>query len=136
MDDLVGSLSVSDSTNSTSHPDDIRRVEKAKWSLGNEIGSGSFGVVHVGMNAVDGSEYFACLPRCRYCPLILIFDYLFGCSRSGFMAVKVLTTPSKNKTVTVHELQREIDLMKCLNHPNIVRYLGAEADARSGTLSI
>ena len=54
MDKLMGSLTMSDSLNSTS---DIKRVKKGKWSLGNEIGSGSFGVVHVGMNAVDGSEY-------------------------------------------------------------------------------
>jgi hypothetical protein len=54
MDNLMGSLSISDSLSSTN---ETRRVEKGKWSLGKEIGSGSFGVVHFGMNAVDGSEY-------------------------------------------------------------------------------
>jgi len=54
IDKLMGSLSMSDSLSSINRS---QRVEKGKWSLGNEIGSGSFGVVHVGMNAVDGSKY-------------------------------------------------------------------------------
>eukprot|EP00804_Cyclotella_cryptica_P001936 CCRYP_007376-RA/>CCRYP_007376-RA protein AED:0.03 eAED:0.03 QI:116/1/1/1/1/1/5/37/1180 len=105
MENLMGSLSISNSLSVTS---EIRRVEKGKWSLGNEIGSGSFGVVHVGMNAVDGS----------------------------LMAVKVLSIPSTNKRAIVDELQREIDLMRSLKHPNIVRYLGAEVDTSKNILNI
>jgi serine/threonine protein kinase len=53
------------------------------------------------------------------------------------MAIKVLKIPrSKNKSAVVQELQREIDLMRSLNHPNIVRYLGAEVDAQNDTLYI
>ena len=44
------------------------------------------------------------------------------------MAVKVLQIPNENKRAIVEDLQREIDLMKTLKHPNIVRYLGAEVD--------
>ncbi|KAL7505234.1 hypothetical protein ACHAXN_006010 [Cyclotella atomus] len=105
IDHLMGSLSTTYSLSSTS---ESRRIEKGKWSLGNEIGSGSFGVVHVGMNAVDGS----------------------------LMAVKVLRIPSNNKSVIVQELQREIDLMRSLNHPNIVQYLGAEVDTKNNILNI
>lgn len=54
VDKLMSSLSISDSLSSMS---ESRRVEKGQWSLGKEIGSGSFGVVHVGMNAIDGSKY-------------------------------------------------------------------------------
>ncbi|KAL7519776.1 hypothetical protein ACHAWX_004530 [Stephanocyclus meneghinianus] len=105
VDNRMGSLSIS---NSLSGSSEFRRVEKGKWSLGNEIGSGSFGVVHVGMNAVDGS----------------------------LMAIKVLKIPSINKRAIVDELQREIDLMRSLKHPNIVRYLGAEVDTSNNILNI
>jgi serine/threonine protein kinase len=52
------------------------------------------------------------------------------------MAVKVLRIPSNNKSVIVQELQREIDLMRSLNHPNIVQYLGAEVDTQNNILNI
>jgi serine/threonine protein kinase len=55
---------------------------------------------------------------------------------SGIMAVKVLRIPSENKREIVEDLQREIDLMKSLKHPNIVRYLGAEVDNSKNTLNI
>ncbi len=32
-------------------------VEKGKWSLGSQIGAGSFGRVYTGMNAINGSEF-------------------------------------------------------------------------------
>lgn len=105
VDNLMRSLSLSDSLNCTN---ESRRIKTGKWSLGKEIGSGSFGVVHVGMNTVDGS----------------------------LMAIKVLRIPSENKTAIVQELQREIDLMRSLNHPNIVRYLGAEVNNKSNILNI
>jgi serine/threonine protein kinase len=52
------------------------------------------------------------------------------------MAVKVLKIPSDNKSAIVQELQREIDLMRSLNHPNIVHYLGAEVDTKNNILNI
>ena len=52
------------------------------------------------------------------------------------MAVKVLNIPSDNKQSVLDEFQREIDVMKTLNHPNIVRYLGAECDGSQHTLNI
>ena len=52
------------------------------------------------------------------------------------MAVKVLQIPSDNKRAIVDDLQREIDLMKLLKHPNIVRYLGAEVDNSKNILHI
>jgi serine/threonine protein kinase len=54
----------------------------------------------------------------------------------GIMAVKVLRIPSENKRAIVDDLQREIDLMKSLKHPNIVRYLGAEVDNSKNILNI
>lgn len=55
---------------------------------------------------------------------------------SGIMAVKVLQIPNENKRAIVEDLQREIDLMKSLKHPNIVRYLGAEVDKTRNILNI
>jgi serine/threonine protein kinase len=55
---------------------------------------------------------------------------------SGMMAVKVLQLPSDNKRAVVEDLQREIDLMKSLKHPNIVRYFGAEVDVAHNVLHI
>lgn len=78
-------------------------VKPNKWSLGTQIGSGSFGVVHVGMNTLSGN----------------------------LMAVKVLknvdvNSTTKNSTAFLKDLQSEIDLMRSLSHPNIVRYFGAQ----------
>jgi mitogen-activated protein kinase kinase kinase 3 len=84
------------------------KIEKGKWSLGSEIGVGSFGRVFMGLNSSNGS----------------------------IMAVKVLRIPSENKRLIVEDLQREIDLMKSLKHPNIVRYLGAEVDNSTHILNI
>jgi serine/threonine protein kinase len=52
------------------------------------------------------------------------------------MAVKVLQIPNENKRAVVDDLQREIDLMRTLKHPNIVRYLGAEVDSLRNILNI
>ena len=52
------------------------------------------------------------------------------------MAVKVLNIPSDNKRAIIEDLQREIDVMKTLNHPNIVRYLGAEVENSHNILNI
>ena len=84
------------------------KIEKGKWSLGSEIGVGSFGRVFMGLNASNGS----------------------------IMAVKVLRIPNEKKRLIVEDLQREIDLMKSLKHPNIVRYLGAEVDNSTNILNI
>lgn len=50
--------------------------------------------------------------------------------------MKVLIIPSDNKRAIIEDLQREIDVMKTLNHPNIVRYLGAEVDNSRNILNI
>ena len=102
----VDSLSMSNSFGDSMKTRNV--VEKGKWSLGSEIGRGTFGRVYMGMNAISGS----------------------------IMAVKVLQIPDDNKRAIVEDLQREIDLMKSLKHPNIVRYLGAEVDSSKNILHI
>ena len=48
----------------------------------------------------------------------------------------MLQIPSDNRRAIVEDLQREIDLMKSLKHPNIVRYFGAEVDHSKNILHI
>ncbi|QSL65155.1 hypothetical protein MERGE_002460 [Pneumocystis wakefieldiae] len=73
-----------------------------RWIKGALIGSGSFGSVFLGMNALSGE----------------------------LMAVKQVEIPSfdiqgrKRKKAMLDALQREISLLKELHHENIVQYLG------------
>ncbi|KAL7535867.1 hypothetical protein ACHAXR_006775 [Thalassiosira sp. AJA248-18] len=106
LNHLMDNMSMSNSFGDSMKSRNV--VEKGKWSLGSEIGVGSFGRVYMGMNAINGS----------------------------IMAVKVLQIPSDNKRAIVEDLQREIDLMKSLKHPNIVRYFGAEVDNSKNILNI
>ena len=71
------------------------------------IGSGAYGRVYQGMNTVTGS-------------LIAIKEMIF----------------SESNVHQVQELNREIDVMKNLDHPNIVKYLGTEVRLVDRTLFI
>ncbi|KTW28873.1 hypothetical protein T552_01502 [Pneumocystis carinii B80] len=77
-----------------------------RWIKGALIGSGSFGSVFLGMNALSGE----------------------------LMAVKQVEIPSidiqgcKRKRAMLDALQREISLLKELHHENIVQYLGSSMD--------
>jgi mitogen-activated protein kinase kinase kinase len=73
-----------------------------KWIKGALIGSGSFGSVYLGMDAFHGL----------------------------LMAVKQVELPTgsshneERKKSMLSALEREIELLKDLQHPNIVQYLG------------
>ncbi len=80
------------------------KVRPGLWRMGHQIGKGSFGTVHIGLNDVTGD----------------------------LIAVKVLTLSNPHIKIvksTVDALYREIQLMRNMNHENIVRYLGAELQA-------
>lgn len=76
-------------------------VSGTKWIKGALIGAGSFGKVYLGMDAVNGL----------------------------LMAVKQVELPTgsapneERKKSMLSALEREIDLLKDLSHPNIVQYL-------------
>ena len=77
-----------------------------KWMQGALIGQGSFGSVFLALHAVTGE----------------------------LMAVKQVDVPSKassdvdkRKEAMVAALRREIDLLRTLNHPHIVQYLGSNS---------
>ena len=78
------------------------------WMQGALIGQGSFGSVFLALHAVTGE----------------------------LMAVKQVEVPSnsnshldKKKEIMVAALKREIDLLRDLQHENIVQYLGSNSDA-------
>ncbi|KAI6028744.1 Pkinase-domain-containing protein [Pisolithus orientalis] len=77
-----------------------------KWIKGALIGAGSFGKVYLGMDAVNGL----------------------------LMAVKQVELPTgsapneERKKSMLSALEREIDLLKDLQHPNIVQYLYSSVD--------
>jgi mitogen-activated protein kinase kinase kinase len=82
--------------------------DNVKWMQGALIGQGSFGSVYLALHAVTGE----------------------------LMAVKQVEVPSnsnsildKKKESMVAALKREIDLLRDLQHENIVQYLGSNSDA-------
>jgi mitogen-activated protein kinase kinase kinase len=81
--------------------------EPIKWIKGALIGAGSFGSVYLGMNAKSGL----------------------------LMAVKQVELPSSDshsdqrKKSMLEALEREIELLKTIQHENIVQYLDSYADA-------
>ena len=82
--------------------------DNVKWMQGALIGQGSFGSVFLALHSVTGE----------------------------LMAVKQVEVPSnsnstmdKRKESMVAALKREIDLLRDLQHPNIVQYLGSNSDA-------
>ena len=81
--------------------------DNVKWMQGSLIGQGSFGSVFLALHALTGE----------------------------LMAVKQVEVPTnsnsdldKKKTTMVAALKREIDLLRDLQHPNIVQYLGSNSD--------
>ena len=81
--------------------------DNVKWMQGTLIGQGSFGSVFLALHAITGE----------------------------LMAVKQVEMPSKSnseidkrKEAMVQALKREIELLRDLQHPHIVQYLGSNAD--------
>lgn len=78
----------------------------SKWIKGKLIGSGSFGTVYLGMNSFTGE----------------------------LMAVKQVELPSdeaqdqKHKQSMVEALQREMNLLRDMQHENVVSYLGSNSE--------
>ncbi|KAL6503445.1 hypothetical protein OROGR_025368 [Orobanche gracilis] len=71
-----------------------------RWRKGELIGCGAFGRVHMGMN-LDSGELIA------------------------VKEVAIATNSTSKKTQEyINELEKEVNLLKNLSHPNIVRYLG------------
>lgn len=95
-------------TNSTGSLGTVGKVDNSlfptnkafrSWKRGSLVGKGAFGEVYLGMDAETGE--------------------LFAVKQVSLRA----PTTSKQQ---IHSLQAEINMLKMLNHKNIVRYLGSE----------
>ncbi|KZV37965.1 hypothetical protein F511_28590 [Dorcoceras hygrometricum] len=85
-----------------------RKPPQIRWRKGELIGCGAFGRVYMGMNIASGEllaikEVFWFQPFFAYC---IWQEY-------------------------IRELEKEVDLLKNLSHPNIVRYLGTAREEHS-----
>ncbi|CAI9118555.1 OLC1v1020142C2 [Oldenlandia corymbosa var. corymbosa] len=79
-----------------------------RWRRGELIGAGAFGRVHMGMD-IDSGE------------LIAVKEVSIAANSA-----------SKERTqVHIRELEEEVNLLKNLSHPNIVRYLGTAREKES-----
>uniref|UniRef100_A0A7S1PF67 Protein kinase domain-containing protein n=1 Tax=Percolomonas cosmopolitus TaxID=63605 RepID=A0A7S1PF67_9EUKA len=83
---------------------------RIQWQAGKKLGEGAYGKVYMAINLIT-KEYMA------------------------VKQVKVGTTPQSGRQ-TIESIMREINVMKGLEHPNIVRYLGVEHDDRKEVLNI
>lgn len=94
-------------------PYHTQSIVRGRWKLGKKIGAGTFGTVHQGLNEDTGMA----------------------------IAVKVLKRAGSSSDSNgggggvggeddsdVRELENEISVMRGLDHPNIVRYLGCQAE--------
>ena len=100
-------VSVKQASRTPSTPRKRGTVQKNRWKRGDMIGAGSYGRVFMGLNMDTG----------------------------GLIAIKELVfSPDNVKEVAA--MQREIDLMKKLDHPNIVKYLGTEMGETNSMLFI
>lgn len=90
-------------------PGHHRRIHSDGWKAGEYIGTGSFGQVYKAMNTETGEEF----------------------------AVKELSLRNGSLDLKgIDSLAREIEVMRQLNHPNIVRYLGCDVRREDATLLI
>eukprot|EP01064_Diplonema_japonicum_P029546 TRINITY_DN4810_c2_g1_i1.p1 TRINITY_DN4810_c2_g1~~TRINITY_DN4810_c2_g1_i1.p1 ORF type:complete len:695 (+),score=135.22 TRINITY_DN4810_c2_g1_i1:48-2132(+) len=79
-----------------------------KWIRGDLIGKGGFGMVHIAMDLTDGGK------------MVAVKNVPIG-----------LHEPADKRNARLASLKTEIELMKSLSHPNIVRYKGAEREGDS-----
>jgi mitogen-activated protein kinase kinase kinase len=69
------------------------------WKRGQLLGAGSFGKVYAGLDLKSGTQI-------------------------AVKQVRIPTETSKRRSKEVDAQEREIELLKGLDHPNIVRYFG------------
>lgn len=80
---------------------DPNAIAQINWKRGKQIGMGSFGAVHLALNKDDGS----------------------------LMAVKEMDIGPVGDSIELKKVRMEVELMRELEHPNIVRYLGTDVNS-------
>ncbi|XP_073046277.1 LOW QUALITY PROTEIN: mitogen-activated protein kinase kinase kinase NPK1-like [Primulina eburnea] len=86
---------------------DVEQPPQIRWRKGELIGCGAFGRVYMGMNIASGE-------------LLAVKEFAIGNNNA-----------SKKTQEYIRELEKEVDLLKNLSHPNIVRYLGTAREEDS-----
>eukprot|EP01010_Urceolus_cornutus_P000718 NODE_1230_length_1019_cov_240.205155_g944_i0.p1 GENE.NODE_1230_length_1019_cov_240.205155_g944_i0~~NODE_1230_length_1019_cov_240.205155_g944_i0.p1 ORF type:complete len:290 (-),score=73.62 NODE_1230_length_1019_cov_240.205155_g944_i0:120-989(-) len=89
------------------HSESLEDLDFTDWKRGNVLGKGSFGQVYLGLLR-DGK----------------------------FVAVKTVEFGSESQSEDLESFQQELDVMKDLNHINIVRYLGSDYSDSDNVLNI
>lgn len=80
-------------------------MKKDQWRRGEQIGQGAFGMVYKGLNTATGE----------------------------IIAIKELNFDGQHaKSRQLKEMIKEVELMRRLNHPNIVKYLGGQEISQAG----
>ena len=82
---------------------DHHRIRPGRWVAGEHIGRGSFGSVCKAMNTETGVEFAV-----------------------KEIYISAVATSASHTEAGLDALTREIEVMRSLSHPNIVRYLGYE----------
>ncbi|POM75977.1 LOW QUALITY PROTEIN: STE/STE11 protein kinase [Phytophthora palmivora] len=111
--------------------DDFEDDEVTEWKKGASIGSGSYGTVR------EDELLGCCLAHAMWligCSCMQV--YLARDEETGsLMAVKEILI-SEETDAAIREATREVDLLRCLKHENIVKYMGCHVDSNAQTLSI
>lgn len=123
------SVSAYSAWTSSSHRQPQRTLEQVmpgQWKIGCKIGTGSFGEVYTGINTSNGQLIAVkCLPLSTWaCTFAEVCVCVCMCSLEERLTRVRLMTVGMEREMTA--LQREIEVMRSLKHPNVVQYLGAE----------
>lgn len=99
---------------SSGQPQEIERA--IRWKRGEILGQGAFGIVYLGLNTDNGE-------------LMAVKQMAIEDVSSKYI-LQLLSLPSTRfidaRRRELKSLQNEINLLKGLQHPNIVRYIGTE----------
>ena len=92
-----------------------------RWQQGELLGRGAFGAVYLGLN-LDSGELIA----------VKQVEVAMGGAGSAGSSGKLPAAVASR----LREVEGEVALLRRLQHPSIVRYIGAETDEARGVLSI
>jgi len=106
----ISNLTV-DTKSQTNTPHGLASPSRLLWQRGNVLGHGAYGTVYLGLNSQTGELMAAKKLN------------LMGPSRGGSDSVR-----SNEVRKHMNQIKKEIRMLQSLQHPHIVRYLGAQLE--------